>query len=323
MLLVTGGAGYIGSHTVRALQARGYETMVLDNFVKGHRDLVFGPLVEGDLRDEAVLDGLFARYPVEAVVHFAAFSLVGESMADPEAYVTNNVGGTLALLRAMRRAGVSRFVLSSTAAVYGEPRQVPIDEEAPTEPTNTYGETKLFIEKICRRYAAAYGLGAIFLRYFNAAGADPEGHTGEHHVPESHLIPLLLDVALGRREALTVYGADYPTPDGTCVRDYVHVTDLAEAHVRAVERLAERGPGAEAFNLGNGRGYSVAQVVEEVRKVTGHPIPVVSGDRRPGDPAVLVASSARAEEVLGWRQRYAELSAIVETAWSWHRRRFD
>ena len=258
MLLVTGGAGYIGSNTVRALQARGYETVVLDNFVKGHRDLVFGPLVEGDLRDEAVLDGLFARYPVEAVVHFAAFSLVGESMADPEAYVTNNVGGTLALLRAMRRAGVSRFVLSSTAAVYGEPRQVPIDEEAPTEPTNTYGETKLFIEKICRRYAAAYGLGAIFLRYFNAAGADPEGHTGEHHVPESHLIPLLLDVALGRREALTVYGADYPTPDGTCVRDYVHVTDLAEAHVRAVERLAERGPGAEAFNLGNGRGYSVA-----------------------------------------------------------------
>jgi len=323
MLLVTGGAGYIGSHTVRSLRARGYDTVVLDNFVKGHRDLVFGPLVEGDLRDEALLDGLFEKYPVDGVVHFAAFSLVGESMVDPEAYVTNNVGGTLALLRAMRRAGVARFVLSSTAAVYGEPLQIPIDEEAPTRPTNPYGETKLFIETVCRRYAAAYGLGAIFLRYFNAAGADPEGRTGEHHVPESHLIPLLLDVALGRRASLTVYGSDYPTPDGTCVRDYVHVTDLAEAHVRAVERLEKGGGAAEAFNLGNGRGYSVAQVVEEVRRVTGHPIPVTPGERRPGDPAVLVASSARAEEVLGWRQRYADLSAIVDTAWAWHRRRFS
>lgn len=323
MLLVTGGAGYIGSHTVRVLRARGYETLVFDNFVKGHRDLVFGPSLEGDLRNELLLDELFRRHQIDGVVHFAAFSLVGESMVDPESYVANNVEGTLTLLRAMRRAGVSRFVLSSTAAVYGQPDVVPIDENAPTVPTNTYGETKLFVERVCRRYAAAYGLKAVFLRYFNAAGADPEGWTGEHHVPETHLIPLLLDVALGRRENITVYGDDYPTADGTCIRDYVHVMDLADAHVRAVEYLERRGAGAEAFNLGNGRGASVAQVVEAVRAVTGHAVPVIRGERRPGDPAVLVASSAQAEQVLGWHQHHAALETIVETAWYWHRRRFS
>ncbi len=323
-ILVSGGAGYVGSAAALALQDAGYSVVVLDNFVKGHRDMVFGELAEGDLRDEAFLKELFARYPVEGVLHFAAFSLVGESMKEPEKYYANNVEGTLSLLRAMRAGGVSRFVLSSTAAVYGEPERIPIQETDPLIPTNVYGETKLFLEQVCRRYGEAYGLSSVMLRYFNAAGADPRGRAGEDHAPETHLIPLVLDTVLGRRKNITLFGSDYPTPDGTCIRDYVHVADLASAHLGALESLF-RGEGegrCRKYNLGNGKGYSVAEVIAAVEKVTGASVPVERGERRWGDPAVLVASSEKAERELGWCREYSSLENMVETAWEWHKRRF-
>lgn len=323
-ILVSGGAGYVGSAAALALQDAGYSVLVLDSFVKGHRDMVFGELAEGDLLDQAFLKDLFARYPVEGVLHFAAFSLVGESMKEPEKYYSNNVGGTLSLLRAMREAGVNRFVLSSTAAVYGEPERTPIQETDPLIPTNVYGETKLFLEQVCRRYGEAYGLSSVMLRYFNAAGADPQGRAGEDHTPETHLIPLVLDTLLGRRKSITVFGSDYPTPDGTCIRDYVHVADLASAHLGALESLF-RGEGegqCRKYNLGNGKGYSVAEVIAAVEKVTGLTVPVEPGERRWGDPAVLVASSEKAEQELGWCREYPSLESMVETAWQWHKRRF-
>jgi UDP-glucose 4-epimerase len=323
-ILVSGGAGYVGSAAALALQDAGYSVVVLDNFVKGHRDMVFGELAEGDLRDEAFLKELFTRYSVEGVLHFAAFSLVGESMKEPEKYYANNVEGTLSLLRAMRAAGVSRFVLSSTAAVYGEPERIPIQETDPLVPTNVYGETKLFLEQVCRRYGEAYGLSSVMLRYFNAAGADPRGRAGEDHAPETHLIPLVLDTVLGRRKNITLFGSDYPTPDGTCIRDYVHVADLASAHLGALESLF-RGEGegrCRKYNLGNGKGYSVAEVIAAVEKVTGASVPVERGERRWGDPAVLVASSEKAERELGWCREYSSLENMVETAWEWHKRRF-
>lgn len=318
-VLVTGGAGYIGSHAVKALVAAGHDPVVYDDLSTGHREAVRSvPLIEGDVRDFERLAGAMARWEVEAVMHFAAKSLVGESMSDPAKYYDNNVGGGLSLLAACRECGVGRIIFSSTAAVYGEPAQTPITEAHPLEPTSVYGRTKLAFERMLADYSSAYSLEYAALRYFNAAGADPDGELGEDHDPETHLIPLVLDAALGKREAITIFGADYPTQDGTCIRDYVHVTDLAHAHVLALERLASGG-GSGVFNLGNGQGFSVRQVIETAERVVGRPIPVREGARRPGDPAVLVASSERAKEELGWKPAYESLEAIIETAWAWRR----
>lgn len=323
MILVTGGAGYIGSHVVLELKEAGYEVLVLDNLSRGHRELAFGDAFEeGDLQNFPFLDGVFKKYDIEAVVHFAASSLVGESMKKPEEYYYNNVFGTLNLLRAMRINEVNKIVFSSTAAVYGEPEEVPIKETSDLVPTNVYGETKLFIEKMLERFSSAYGLNSIAFRYFNAAGADPKGRTGEDHTPETHLIPLVLDTALGKRESITVFGKDYPTPDGTCIRDYIHVTDLASAHVLGLEKLLSGWQGKRSYNLGNGNGYSVLQIIESVRQVTSKPVEVVEGDRRSGDPAILVASSDLAEKEMGWIQKHTDINEIVSTAWSWHLKRF-
>lgn len=319
-VLVTGGAGYIGSHVVKALLTAGHEVVVVDNLRLGHREAVPGvPLIQADLLDRPALDWLLATYPVEAALHFAALSQVGESQREPGRYAVNNVGGTATLLDALVAAGCRQFVFSSTAAVYGAPETQPITEEAPLEPTNTYGETKLFSERLLRRFEAAHGLRSVSLRYFNAAGADPGGELGEDHDPETHLIPLVLKAALGQREAVEIFGTDYPTPDGTCVRDYVHVTDLAEAHLLALGALAG-GAATTSYNLGNGAGFSVREVLAVAERVTGRTLPVREGPRRPGDPPQLVASSARAEAELGWRPRFAALETIIGTAWEWHRR---
>ncbi len=324
MILVTGGAGYIGSHVVLELNKTGKEVIVLDNLSRGHKELAFGDVFEeGDLQNFSFIDTVFKKYNIEAVVHFAASSLVGESMTSPEDYYYNNLFGSLNLLRAMRINDVNRIVFSSTAAVYGEPEHVPVSESAELVPTNVYGETKLFIETMLERYSNAYGLDSIAFRYFNAAGADADRRTGEDHIPETHLIPIILDVALGKRENITVFGNDYTTPDGTCIRDYIHVTDLASAHVLGLEKLLSGQRGKSSYNLGNGKGYSVLQIIESVREVTQRIIPVVEGKRRQGDPAVLVASSAKAESQLGWVQKHTDIKEIVSTAWNWHQRRFS
>ncbi|MDN4592464.1 UDP-glucose 4-epimerase GalE [Polycladomyces subterraneus] len=318
-ILVTGGAGYIGSHTVSELLDHGEEVIVLDNLEKGHREAVLAQtFIHGDVRDRELLDQIFRRYDVEAVVHFAAYSLVGDSMKDPLAYYDNNVAAAQILLTKMIEHGVKRIVFSSTAATYGEPRQIPIQETDATEPTNAYGETKLAIEKMMKWCEQAYGLRFISLRYFNAAGAHPDGHIGEDHDPETHLIPIVLQVALGQREALSIFGDDYPTEDGTCIRDYVHVMDLAQAHRLALEKLRETGKSG-IYNLGSGTGFSVKQVVERAREITGHPIPTRVAPHRPGDPAVLIASSQKAREELGWRPQFEDLDTIITTAWAWHR----
>lgn len=324
MILVTGGAGYIGSHTVLALKEAGFSVVVFDNFTRGHEDTCFGDgLVRGDLRNYEEIRNALRDNDIDAVVHFAASSLVGESMADPESYYVNNIQGTLNLLKAMKETGVGRIVFSSSASVYGEPERIPIDEYSKKEQTSVYGETKFFIEKMLDSYCRAYGFGAVALRYFNAAGCDPVGRTGEDHTPESHLIPLVLDVPLGRRESISIFGEDYPTEDGTCIRDYVHVTDLAEAHVLSLKKLFSEGAGFRAsYNLGNGNGYSVKQVIDLARQVTGHAIPAVVGQRRAGDPAVLVASSQLAEQELGWKQSHSDLREIIQTAWDWQVKRF-
>ena len=322
MLLVTGGAGYIGSHVALELRRRGRQVVIFDDLSKGHRDLAGdAPFEEGDLKNLSRLREVFTQYTIEGVLHFAAKSLVGESMAKPLDYYRNNVVGTINLLAAMGEHGVKRMVFSSTAAVYGEPETTPIYEDAVLKPTNVYGDTKLFIEGMLRNLHRAAGLESVSLRYFNAAGADPSGAVGEDHTPETHLIPIALDVALGKREKLQIFGNDYPTPDGTCLRDYVHVTDLASAHVNAIERLEAGEGGCESFNLGNGKGFSVLEIIDSVRKVTGHPIPVEFSDRRPGDPAVLVASSKKAEETLGWQRNFPGIEEIVSTAWQWHKKR--
>lgn len=322
MLLVTGGAGYIGSHVTLELMRRKREVVVFDDLSRGHRDLVGKALFEeGDLKDLSRIRAVFGKYPIDGVLHFAAKSLVGESMAEPLDYYRNNVAGTIALLTTMKEHSVDRIVFSSTAAVYGEPERVPIEEDAPKRPTNVYGDTKWFIEKMLQNLNRAYDLKSVSLRYFNAAGADPGGAAGEDHTPETHLIPVALDVALVKREKLTLYGSDYPTPDGTCVRDYVHVSDLAQAHVLALERLEAGQAECEAFNLGNGKGFSVLEVVEAIRRITGHSIPTEFSGRRAGDPAVLVASSELAESLLGWRPKFANIDVIVETAWKWQRNR--
>ncbi len=319
-ILVLGGAGYIGSHTVWELCEAGRDVVVADNLQTGFRAAVHpkARFYKLDIRDGKALDVLFQAEKIDGVIHFAACSQVGESMRDPLKYYDNNLHGTMVLLSAILRHGVDRIVFSSTAATYGEPERVPILETDRTCPTNTYGETKLSMEKMMGWCAKAHGLKYVALRYFNACGAHPSGVIGEAHDPETHLIPLILQVPAGRRQALTIFGDDYPTPDGTCVRDYIHVTDLAQAHILALDYLAGGGE-SSVFNLGNGVGFSNREVVEVARKVTGHPIPVEIGPRRAGDPARLVASSQKARTVLGWDPRYADLETIISTAWEWHR----
>lgn len=317
-VLVIGGAGYIGSHAARVLAKSGHNVWVYDNLSQGHRAAVAeGRLIEGNVTDRAKLTDVLRYRHIEAVMHFAAFALVGESVQDPAKYYHNNVVGALTLLDAMREAGVWRVVFSSTTATYGVPERVPIVEDTPQRPINPYGFTKLVIEEALADYARAYGLGYAALRYFNAAGAAADGSLGEDHNPETHLIPLVLEVALGQRDFITIFGSDYPTPDGTCVRDYIHVDDLALAHVKALE-LLQRGQGLE-LNLGTGRGYSVREVVDACRRATGHPIPERSGDRRPGDPPALVADATLARQTLGWAPAYQDIDSIVATAWRWHR----
>jgi UDP-glucose-4-epimerase GalE len=317
-VLVTGGAGYIGSHAAEALAKSGHEPVVLDNLSTGHRWAVkWGPFIEADLADRAALARTLKDQRIEFVMHFAASLLVAESVREPRKYFWNNVVNTLHLLDAMFEAGVNRIIFSSSAATYGDPEKIPMPEDHPQRPVNPYGESKLMMERVLRWYGNAYGLKWVALRYFNAAGADPEGRLGEDHDPETHLIPLIIEAALGRRPYVEIYGTDYPTPDGTAIRDYIHVTDLAEAHVQALEYLAGGGKSL-ALNLGNGRGHSVREVIEAVGKVSPHPVPVREGPRRAGDPPALVADPTQAGRILGWKPRYAGLEGIVQSAWNWH-----
>lgn len=319
-ILVTGGAGYIGAHTVRVLREAGYEVVIFDNFSRGHREAVQGfTVVEGDIKDRQIVCQVCRKYRIKAAMHFAAHSQVGESVEKPALYYENNVIGGLALLEGLLEGGVKRLVFSSSAAVYGEPQQVPIDENHPLKPQNPYGESKAVLERALRYYRHAYGMQSVSLRYFNAAGASASGETGENHQPETHLIPLVLQAVLGQRDKLVVFGSDYSTPDGTAVRDYIHVDDLAHAHLLALEALRE-GRAGEVYNLGNGRGYSVLEVLKTVEKVTGRPVPFEMGPRRAGDPAVLVASAEKAGRELGWKPQKPDLTEIVSDAWRWHRK---
>lgn len=323
-ILVTGGAGYIGSHAVLALKQAGYGVIVLDNLVYGHRELVETvlktELVVGDTNDRALLDDLFSSRDIAAVMHFAAYAYVGESVTDPGKYYRNNVVGTLTLLEAMVAANIKKFVFSSTCATYGVPHEVPIREDHPQSPINPYGASKLMVERILADFDTAHEFKSVCFRYFNAAGADPDGQLGEDHNPETHLIPLVLQTALGKRDSISVFGTDYPTPDGTCVRDYIHVTDLASAHVLGLEYLLNGGD-SQAFNLGNGSGFSVKQVIEAAETVTGKSIKVTECDRRPGDPPALVGSSEKAKSILGWQSQYADIQQIMTHAWNWHQKR--
>lgn len=317
-ILVIGGAGYVGSHTVRRLTQAGHKVWVYDNLSRGHRCAVpEGTLIEGELANRRLLETVFVEKEIEAVMHFAAFALVGESVAHPAMYYQNNVTATLELLEAMRASGVWRIVFSSTTATYGQPEKIPIAETTPQIPINPYGFTKLVIEHALTDYAKAYGFGCAALRYFNAAGASPDGDIGEDHDPESHLIPIVLQTALGQRERIGIFGDDYATPDGTCIRDYIHVDDLADAHQRAFT-LLEPGTNLQV-NLGTGHGHSVQDVVQACREVTGHPIPTQVESRRAGDPAELVADSSLAKRLLGWTPNYLSIESIVETAWKWHK----
>jgi UDP-glucose 4-epimerase len=319
-VLVVGGAGYIGSHMVKRLQRAGYTPVVLDNLSQGRRSAVgSAQLIVGELGDSSVLDVIFQAWPIAAVMHFASFIQVGESVAQPASYYQNNVSNTVALLQAMVRHKVPRFIFSSTAAIFGNPEYVPIDEKHPKAPINPYGRTKLMVEDILGDFESAYGLRSCCLRYFNAAGADPEGELGECHEPETHLIPLVLQAAAGRRPAITVFGRDYDTPDGTCIRDYIHVNDLADAHLLALEALLAGGESMR-FNLGNGAGYSINQVIDTARRVTGREIVVNDGPRRPGDPARLVADPTLARNTLGWVPQLTDLDTIIAHAWSWEQR---
>ena len=317
-ILVTGGAGYVGSHAARLLTREGHRVVVFDNLSRGHAAAVLDlPLVRGDLSDRGLLAKTMRERKIDAVMHFAAFSLVGESVTDPNLYYDNNVVGSLRLLQAMRDAGVAKIVFSSTTATYGVPEKSPIAESTPQQPINPYGFSKRTVEHMLDDFAAAYGIGFAALRYFNAAGASADGVIGEDHRPESHLIPLVLQVALGQRETITIFGNDYSTPDGTCIRDYIHVDDLATAHLSALTKL-QPGQGLK-LNLGSGVGYSVQRVIEMCREVTGHAIPSVMGPRRPGDPPALVADSSLAQRTLGWQCCYSDLRTIVTSAWNWHR----
>jgi UDP-glucose 4-epimerase len=320
-ILVTGGAGYIGSHAVLALKDAGYDVVVLDNLVYGHAELVESvlkvELVVGDTNDRPFLDRLFQVHQFDAVMHFAAYAYVGESVTAPDKYYRNNVVGTLTLLEAMNAAGIKKFVFSSTCATYGVPTEVPIPESHPQNPINPYGATKLMVERILTDFDQAYEMRSVAFRYFNAAGADPQGRLGEDHNPETHLIPLVLFTALGKQESVSILGTDYDTPDGTCIRDYIHVTDLAVAHVQGLEYLMKGGK-SDRFNLGNGNGFSVREVIETARTVTGREIKAIEQPRRAGDPPALVGSGDRARQVLGWDPQYADLTQILSHAWSWH-----
>lgn len=322
MILVTGGAGYIGSHYVQYAREQGEEVVVLDNLVYGHREAVPEdvPFVQGEMGDRALLDRVFSQYKLDAVVHFAAYAYVGESVTNPSKYYNNNTCAALAVLDAMHRHDVKYFVFSSTCATYGEPQSMPMDEQHPQDPINPYGESKYFDERILKAYDKAYGMRFVALRYFNAAGADPQGRIGESHDPETHLIPLTLQVVTGRREQISVFGTDYETPDGTCIRDYIHILDLADAHSLALNRLRAGNP-SDFYNLGSEQGYSVREVIATCERVSGHSIKTVEGPRRAGDPPRLVASAAKAKTQLGWKPKYQNLEQIVTTAWNWERNR--
>ena len=317
-VLVTGGAGYIGSHTCKALSLAGYTPVTYDNLVHGHRWAVqWGPLVRGDVADGELLAETLRRHSIAAVIHFAGYAYVGESMSYPGKYFRNNIANTLTLLEAIESVGVDKIVFSSTCATYGAPAELPITEDMPQEPINPYGESKLVVERMLQWWGLAHRLQWAALRYFNAGGADPDGEIGEDHQPETHLIPLAIEAALGLRGPLEIYGSDYQTADGTAVRDYIHVTDLASAHVRALKHL-ERGGESVALNLGTGSGHSVREVVDMIGQISGRHVPVQFGARRDGDPPKLVANADRAREILGWQPRHSSLHSIVETAWRWH-----
>ncbi|MEO1069676.1 MAG: UDP-glucose 4-epimerase GalE [Cyanobacteria bacterium J06638_6] len=324
IILVTGGAGYIGSHAVLALKQAGYQVVILDNLVYGHRDLVETvlktDLVEGSTLDKHLLQDIFSRYDISAVMHFSAYAYVGESVTNPSKYYENNLVGTLSLLDAMVEADIKNFVFSSTCATYGVPQAMPITETHPQNPINPYGATKLMVERILADYDKAYDFRAVCFRYFNAAGAHPNGLLGEDHDPETHLIPLVLQTALGKRESINIFGTDYPTPDGTCIRDYIHVCDLADAHILGLEYLLQGGQSA-TFNLGNGSGFSVREVIDAAKRITQKTIPVVEVERRPGDPPALVGGSDRARSLLGWKPQYADIDSILTHAWAWHQAR--
>ncbi|BFK82623.1 UDP-glucose 4-epimerase GalE [Clostridium baratii] len=318
-ILVCGGAGYIGSHMVAELLENGQDVVILDNLEKGHKDaLLGGKLYIGDLRDKEILNKIFTENNIEAVIDFAAYSLVGESMTEPLKYFNNNVYGTISLLEAMKEHNVKYIVFSSTAATYGEPECVPILEDSKTIPTNAYGESKLLVEKILNWCDKAYGIKYTTLRYFNAAGAHINGKIGEDHSPETHLIPLILNVALGKRDEILIFGDDYDTKDGSCIRDYIHVSDLASAHSLALKRLMNGGE-SRIYNLGNGTGFSVKEMIDIARKVTGHEIPAKVAPRRAGDPAILIASSEKAMKELNWKPKFNSVETIIETAWNWHK----
>lgn len=320
LILVTGGAGYVGSHTNKLLHQHGYDTLVYDNLEYGHAECSkWGTLVQGDLADRDGLRTLFESNRITAVMHFAAYTYVGESVDQPEKYYRNNVANTLNLLDAMVEHGVRFLVFSSTCAVYGNPNRIPISEDHPLDPISPYGRSKRMVETILQDVTAAHDIQYASLRYFNAAGADPEGEIGEWHDPETHLIPLVLDAALGKRESVKIFGTDYDTPDGTCIRDYIHVTDLAAAHVAALDHLRKTGK-SDVFNLGNGNGFTVRQVIDEATRVTGRTIRVEETGRRPGDPSTLIGSSDKARRVLGWAPRFAGLTEIISTAWAWQKR---
>lgn len=317
-ILVTGGAGYIGSHTCKALAAAGYLPVTIDNLVYGHEWAVkWGPFERGDVGDSDFLRDIIRRHRIAAVVHFAAYAYVGESMTEPGKYFRNNVINSLSLLEAMHASGVKNLVFSSTCATYGVPEQIPIGEDHPQHPVNPYGESKLFVERAMQWYGQAHGLRSVALRYFNAAGADPDGEIGEDHDPETHLIPLTIAAALGQGPSLRIFGTDYPTPDGTAIRDYVHVTDLASAHVKALEYL-QRGGESTALNLGTGTGHSVREVVAAVERASSRTVPTLESPRRPGDPPQLVAAPGRTREVLGWQPLFSDIDTIVSTALRWH-----
>ena len=320
MILIVGGAGYIGSHINKELNHQGYETIIFDNLSFGHPEFVkWGNFQEGDLGNIEEIRKLFKEYTIDAVMHFAAFTYVGESVKNPQKYYLNNLRNTLNLLQVMLEEDVKYFVFSSTCATYGTPEEIPITENHPQNPINPYGKGKLMVEQILADYSRAYGLKYASLRYFNAAGADPEAEIGESHQPETHLIPLILDVAMDKKEKIQVYGTDYATPDGTCIRDYIHVMDLADAHIKALKYLKEGGK-SDVFNLGNGQGFSVREVIETSQKVTGKTIKVEEVERREGDPPVLVGRSSKAQEILNWHPRYDDLAVIIETAWKWHQK---
>ncbi|MDO8870337.1 MAG: UDP-glucose 4-epimerase GalE [Methanobacteriaceae archaeon] len=320
MILVVGGAGYIGSHVNKVLHENGEETLVLDNLSYGHEEFVkWGKFVKGDLSNTELLTNIFEKYTIDAVMHFAAFTYVGESVEDPQKYYVNNLKNTLDLLDVMKEFNVNKFIFSSTCAVYGEPQKLPLSEDHPLNPMSPYGNSKLMVEKILEDYSKAYDLNYVSLRYFNAAGADPSSEIGEWHNPETHLIPLVLDAASGRRESVSIYGTDYPTPDGTCIRDYIHVLDLAQAHYKALKYLNEKNK-SQVFNLGNGNGFSVKEVIQACQEVTGNQIKVIEDELRPGDPPILVGSSKKAYEVLGWNPQWTDLHDIISTAWDWYQK---